>query len=112
MKTARAFRLKILAPAIVFAGLAFAYSAGAHAQSRCPAGSSGCTIDNAHDRVREIVRDGVADMFSRPGTYNNSVGSAVGRVRRGGQIIRDCVQCGTDAVREGMDRITTGSGTR
>lgn len=94
------------APMLLLAAMCTLNVGTAQAHNGCPAGTTGCTIDNAHDRVRQIARDGARDMFCSPSTYRSSNGLAASRVRRGAEIIRDCVQCGLDAVQDGMPRFT------
>ena len=71
----------------------------AEAQSRCPAGGSGCNLDNAAVRIQQRVNEGARKV------WENS--NPQGRVKEVGQTLRDCVRCGMDAVQEGMNRITT-----
>lgn len=66
-------------------------------QERCPAGSSGCTIDNAGDRIGDRVREGV-DAVSEADTARE-------RAREAGDTVRDCVDCGMDAIGGAFDRI-------
>ena len=75
------------------------------ADKRCPAGDSGCTMDNVWDKEREIVNGGATDFFTDEETFQHDNKSAVGRAKRAGGIARDCVQCATDAVKDGFDRI-------
>ena len=76
------------------------------AQSRCPAGNSGCTIDNAGTRIRDTVREGARDIVtSRP-----SHSGVLDRTHTIRQVLTDCVTCGTDAIRDGANRITNGNG--
>jgi hypothetical protein len=91
--------------ALLLAPAPEATAQGRSGASRCPAGSSGCTVDNAGERIQERVRQGARDVMNERG-----VG---GRGREIKRTLRDCVDCGTDAIREGVDRVSgRGSGRR
>ena len=70
----------------------------AQAQSRCPAGDSGCTLDNAADKIKDRVDEGAKSVLS------NSNPS--GRVSEVKETLKDCVNCGMDAVKDGMDKVS------
>jgi len=67
------------------------------ASARCPAGESGCTIDNAADKIKERVDQGARDVGRA-----NSVADKAKEVR---ETVKDCIKCGTDAVKDGFDRV-------
>ena len=73
----------------------------AQAQNRCPAGQSGCTIENAAERIQQRVNQGAQRVI------NNS--NPQGRVNEVRRTLQDCLNCGTDAIREGMNRVTSNS---
>ncbi len=68
------------------------------AAGRCPAGESGCTIENAGERIRERVNDGARSVIRNE--------NPEGRAKEVGKTLKDCVKCGMDAVKEGADRIS------
>jgi len=70
----------------------------AQAQSRCPAGDSGCTVDNAAGRIKERVDDGATAVLK---DTNPS-----GRVNEVKETLKDCINCGVDAVKDGMDKVS------
>lgn len=60
------------------------------AKQRCPAGSSGCTTDNAAERIKERVEEG-----------RRKIGETSNPIKKGqeaGRTIVDCAKCGMDAV--------------
>lgn len=61
------------------------------AAQRCPAGSSGCNIDNAAERIQDRVKQGRDDVRNASGPID--------KAKAAGATVRDCLQCGTDAVR-------------
>jgi hypothetical protein len=63
----------------------------AWAQRRCPAGDSGCTLDNATDRIRDRVNQGNREVQDA-----NTAREKVDAVKR---TLKDCVNCGMDAVK-------------
>ncbi len=66
--------------------------------SRCPAGDSGCTAENAGERIQERANEGARKVI----TNENSVG----RVKEAARTVKDCINCGMDAVKDGADRVT------
>ncbi|MDB5819109.1 MAG: hypothetical protein JWQ11_2749 [Rhizobacter sp.] len=62
-----------------------------HAASRCPASSTGCTLDNASERIKERVQEGKDKVRE---TNNPAKKGA-----EAGKTIIDCARCGMDAVR-------------
>jgi hypothetical protein len=73
----------------------------AYAQQRCPAGSSGCTVNNAPERIQQRVNQGARDVIRNR--------NPVGRVQEVKDALRDCIECGMDAVRKGADSVSEGS---
>ncbi|VTY35593.1 Uncharacterised protein [Xylophilus ampelinus] len=69
----------------------------AGAAQRCPAGDSGCTIDNGADKIRDRVNEGARKVI------NNS--NPEGRAKEVRETVKDCVKCGMDAVKDGADKI-------
>ena len=69
----------------------------AQAGSRCPAGNSGCTLDNAVETVRDRVKDGAEKTIKNPNER--------GRVREVKDTVKDCLQCASDAIKNGVDKI-------
>ena len=67
------------------------------AQSRCPANATGCTLDNFAPKITGRVLEGAKAVV----TNKNSVG----RVKEATETAKDCLNCGMDAARDGMDRI-------
>ena len=86
--------IKYFATTAVFIAASFSASAA----DRCPASYSGCTVDNAHEQIRSRVREGAENVWR--GTNSQ------GRVREVRDTLRYCVTCGTDAIKNGMDRIS------
>ena len=86
-----------------------ALSAGVQAreQKRCPAGETGCTLENAHQRIKERVDDGARSVLRNDNPN--------GRVREVKKTLDYCVQCGFDAINDGADRVSgkrEGRGTK
>lgn len=79
-------------PIIVIASLALPTLA----QARCPAGESGCTMDNAAEKIQERVNQGVKDVEAAP-TIREKVDATK-------ETLKDCMNCGMDAVKEGFDK--------
>lgn len=69
----------------------------ASAQSRCPAGESGCTTDNAASKIQERTREGARNVMRNENPR--------GRAREVYETARDCVNCGMDAVRDKAQRM-------
>lgn len=57
---------------------------------RCPAGSTGCTLENAGERIRERIDEGK----QRVRDANNPISKG----REAGRTVIDCARCGLDAV--------------
>ena len=70
----------------------------AQAGGRCPAGDSGCTIDNAPARIRERVTDGAKEVMVSDTLRE--------RTKKTKSTLKDCVQCGMDAIEDGVGKIT------
>ena len=68
----------------------------ATSQERCPASETGCTIENAHERIKNRINEGAHRVF------NNA--NPDGRLREVKDTLEECFQCGTDAIVEGIDR--------
>ena len=66
---------------------------------RCPAGSSGCTIDNAADRIWDRVREGAEAVLENE--------NPEGRVEEVRDTLNDCMECGFDALDDAFDDFTT-----
>ncbi|MCP1674588.1 hypothetical protein J2T57_001690 [Natronocella acetinitrilica] len=73
--------------------------ASSTAFARCPANQTGCTWSNAPDRISDRVNQGARDVVRNP---NRS-----GRINELGNTVRDCINCGMDATRDGVNRITS-----
>ena len=110
METSKLLQLRTLAPALLLAAFAASASTGTYAQSRCPAGGSGCTTDNYRQRISEIMRNGGNDHATSRSTYEYSNRASARKASRVGRIVEDCVTCTIDALRDGMNRYSTGSG--
>jgi hypothetical protein len=65
----------------------------ATAQTRCPAGDSGCNLGNAADRIQERVDQGRRDV--------QDAGTMRERVDAVQDTLKDCLNCGMDAVKGG-----------
>jgi hypothetical protein len=104
-------RIQLTGAAILLAAVVTLAAPDVHAQRRCPASDTGCTMDNAHERFREILRNGGAGHARSWNTYEYNNSAAARRAYRAGQIVRDCFNCGMDAIRDGFGRFSTGSGT-
>lgn len=59
--------------------------------TRCPASDSNCTIYNAPDNIQDRVRQGRRDV--------EEAESPLDKVREVSKTVRDCVNCGMDAVK-------------
>ena len=57
-----------------------------HAAGRCPAGESGCTIDNAPTRIQERVNEGARKVLRNE--------NEAGRVNEVKDTVQDCLICG------------------
>ena len=66
--------------------------------TRCPAGDSGCTIYNATDRMQDRVDQGKKDV--------QNADSPLDKVKEIGKTVRDCLNCGMDAVKRGAGDIS------
>jgi hypothetical protein len=62
--------------------------------TRCPAGESGCTIYNAPDRIQDRVNQGRRDV--------EDADSPLDKVKEVGKTLRDCMNCGLDAVKDAV----------
>jgi hypothetical protein len=84
--------------------LVYTTSLGINAQAgdRCPAGESGCTIGNASERIQDRVNEGAKKVIS-----DENINGRLNEVK---DTIKDCVQCGADAIRDGMDNLTSNNG--
>lgn len=82
--------------ALGFALLCFAAMPSYSQSKRCPAGESGCTVENSGERIRDRVNEGTRKVISG--------NTESGRVKEVGKTLRDCINCGMDAVRDGVDR--------
>jgi hypothetical protein len=68
------------------------YNAPGGSVTRCPAGDSGCTIYNAPDNIQDRINQGKRDV--------QDADSPLDKVKEVGKtLIRDCMNCGMDAVR-------------
>jgi hypothetical protein len=65
--------------------------------TRCPAGSSGCTIENAPEKIKERVDEGARKVI---GNTNPD-----GRAKEVRETIKDCGTCGREALDDAMDKI-------
>lgn len=102
-------RLAMVGAALLVVAVTVA-SPDAQAQRRCPAGESGCTMDNAYERMRDILQNGATDHFRSRSTYEFSNYGAARRSWRVGDKVRDCLNCGWDALKDSFDRFPTGTG--
>ena len=91
--------VKMLVLAIALTGLV---AASALAQARCPAGTSGCTVETAPQAIQDRAVEGARRVITNP--------DGVGRAREAGKTVRDCLNCGMDAVRDGANRLTGSQG--
>lgn len=82
---------------IFLASVVFASSITAYAAERCPAGESGCNVDNAPERIRERVNEGARKVWN-----NENPNGRVNEVRK---TLKDCVDCAMEAVKGGTDKI-------
>lgn len=75
--------------------------AHALAAERCPAGQSGCTLDNAPQRIQQRVNEGAAKVLEdeNPG----------GRVQEVKDTLEGCIDCAMDAIEGGMDDTDEGT---
>ena len=89
------FKTLFLATLVFFSvSISFVTQAG----ERCPAGESGCTIDNGASKIQERVNEGARKVIQ-----DENLG---GRLEEVKSTIKDCVQCGADALKDGMDQVT------
>ena len=66
------------------------------AADRCPASSSGCNIDNGAEKIRERVNEGAQNVMQ---DTNPS-----GRLDEIKSTVKECLQCGTDAIKDGFNK--------
>lgn len=94
-----------MSKAIILAAVVALFSSPMHAlaQNRCPAGNSGCTMDNAAEKIRDRINEGAQNVVTNPDSR--------GRVKEVGETLRDCLNCGKDALLDGMNQVTGGNGT-
>jgi hypothetical protein len=69
-----------------------------NAAGRCPAGESGCTIDNAPSRIQERVNEGAKKVISNETSVPN-------KVKEVKETVKDCLNCGMDALRDGVNSL-------
>jgi hypothetical protein len=77
---------------------------------RCPASDTGCTFDNAVERMREIIDDTAVEHFSDEDAY--TPGSVRQRVQQFKRRFQECIECGVDAIQDGFDRINVDGAPR
>lgn len=87
----------LLLPTLFACGIMFISPAIHAASKRCPAGESGCTMDNAPERIRDRVNEGARRVIRDENQY--------GRVNEVRETVKECLTCGTDAIRDGMNKI-------
>jgi hypothetical protein len=66
-------------------------------RTRCPAGSSGCTIENAPDKIQERVNEGAKKIIENT--------NPDGRAKEVRETVKDCATCGREALDDAMDKI-------
>lgn len=93
---------------IFITAFSLCFSTVAFTQNRCPAGSSGCTMNNVEAREKEIVNGGAKDYFSSSSTYESGTESVTERVKGAAGILKDCLNCAMDAVKDGMNQVSGG----
>jgi hypothetical protein len=81
----------------------------AAAQSRCPAGNTGCTLENAGSRIQDRYNETFRDVNRSQSPSLSGARRRVGEIKEG---LEYCLNCGLDAARDGMSRITTPGATR
>jgi hypothetical protein len=69
----------------------------ANAAGQCPAGESGCTIDNAATHIQERVNEGARKVLRNE--------SPAGRANEVKNTASDCLNCGLDALRDGVKAV-------
>jgi hypothetical protein len=87
MKSFRALAivcLTLTSPTLAFAG------------GRCPAGVTGCTLDNAADKIRDRVDEGREKVMETRNPFK--------QVDEVGKTILDCARCGGEAIQDGATR--------
>lgn len=82
-----------------------------HAQSRCPAGDSGCTADNYGDRMRSIVSGETQEFLGRDSTYETGQKAIRERAKGVKEILQKCIECSLDAAKDAGSRVLGGSGS-
>lgn len=65
--------------------------------SRCPSSEGRCTMDNALERIRERAHKGAKRVIKDT--------NAEGRVEEVKDTLKECLDCGLDAIKDGMDKI-------
>lgn len=65
-------------------------------QARCPAGQSGCTVENAGERILDRANEGKNKVLEGR--------SPSERLKEAGKTLQDCLECGRDALKEGLNR--------
>lgn len=73
----------------------------AFAQNRCPAGETNCTMDDAFSNIQDRVHEGARNVIrdENPG----------GRAEEIKDTLKDCMECGANAIKSGINNIS-GSG--
>jgi hypothetical protein len=84
---------------------------GVSAQSRCPAGESGCTADNYSDRIKSIVGGETREFMGRGSTYERGEKAIQERGSGVRAILKKCVDCSMDAVKDARDKVFNGGGS-
>ncbi|UZR30417.1 hypothetical protein [Methylococcus mesophilus] len=73
-------------------------SAAVRADSRCPAGSTGCTMDNAVQNIQDRYNEAAGKIIRNENPY--------GRAQEAQDAMKYCVNCGMDAIKDGMDTVS------
>lgn len=71
--------------------------------TRCPANQTGCTMENYEQKMRSAWRNGANTVANNQGTSRRNQAK---RARGLYEAIKYCINCGFDAVKDGMDQMS------
>lgn len=97
---------------LFIASLLMIFSNQLIANDRCPAGDSGCTMSNWEGKMGQVLSSGTQDYANDSSTYETGISSVFDRVKNVGSIVKDCAECGTDALLDGINSVTNDEGVR
>lgn len=84
----------VLTTALLLAALASSVSA----QSRCPAGDSGCTAANWDTKMKGIISGETNEFLQKGSTYRSDQGAIKDKAKGVTGILKKCIDCSMDAI--------------